>query len=205
MRISPIDEKIPNRHVKMILRGAWGSFQDHDEEEHEYRHEPRLYLVCSDLSNEATYALEWTVGTLLKDGDTLLAISAIEDEHAPKLAEHEEPSLEISMESLKAAQETNSTMSMLTRQTTNQEESALPEKKHLVPAYIARDERSRSRSGRATDRKADDRIKAVEKLESDLLRFVRKTTLQVRCMIEVIHCRSPRHLILNAVSSCPAC
>src|SRR5690606_26903458 len=32
------------------------------------------------LSSEAAYALEWTIGTVLRDGDTLLAISAMEED-----------------------------------------------------------------------------------------------------------------------------
>jgi len=198
LRFSPMEETIKDRTVKMIIRGDWASFQDAEEDEQAVRHEPRLYLVCSDLSNEASYALEWTVGTLLKDGDTILLISATEDEHASKQKEHEEPSLEVRLESAKAAEEANSTMYTLTRQTTNTEGKPDEPKARLAKA---RDPpRDVSRSGRAPSKKGNERIKAIEKLENDFLRFVRRTTLQVRCMVEIIHCRSPRHLILNAVS-----
>jgi len=199
LRFSPLEQTIKDRTVKMIIRGDWTSFQDAEEEEQGVRHEPRLYLVCSDLSNEASYALEWTVGTLLKDGDTILLISAMEDENASKQKEHEEPSLETRLESAKAAEEANSTMAALTRQTTNTEGKPDEPKSRL--AKIRDPNRSISRDGRTPSKKGDERIKAIEKLETDFLRFVRKTTLQVRCMVEIIHCRSPRHLILNAVSS----
>lgn len=201
LRVSPLDETIKDRTVKMIIRGDWNAFQDDDEEDLPSRHEPRLYLLGSDLSSEATYALEWTIGTLLKDGDTILIVNAVEDEHATKTAEFEEPSLEIKLESAKAAEEANTTMGTLTRQTTNQQsDDKYEESKKKKLNAIATHARSLSRSGPARSKTDSDRITSVDKLETDFLRFVRKTTLQVRCMIEVINCRSPRHLILNAVS-----
>lgn len=201
LRVSPLDETIKDRTVKMIIRGDWSAFQDDEEEELPSRHEPRLYLLGSDLSSEATYALEWTIGTLLKDGDTILIINAVEDENASKTAEFEEPSLEIKLESAKAAEEANATMDTLTRQTTGQQsDDKYEESKKKKLTAIAGHGRSLSRSSPARSKIDADRIAAIDKLETDFLRFVRKTALQVRCMIEVIHCRSPRHLILNAVS-----
>lgn len=200
LKVSPLDEKIKDRTVKMIIRGEWESFQDHEDEQQGYRHEPRFYLVCSDLSNEASYALEWTVGTLLKDGDTLLILSAFEDENAAKHKDkdHEEPSLEVRLESAKAAEEANSTMATLTRQTTNLEGGT---KRHSKSPLVGLSDhnRSTSRSSRPRTKRDEERIKAVDKIEADFLRYVRKTALQVRCMFEVIHCRSPRHLVLNAI------
>lgn len=205
LRVSPLDETIKDRTVKMLIRGNWNSFQEFEDEEQSIRHEPRLYLLGSDLSSEATYALEWTIGTLLKDGDTILIINAVEDENASKTAEFEEPSLEIKLESAKAAEEANTTMDTLTRQTTNQQsDGQYEESKKKRLSAITGHTRSLSRSSPARSKTDADRVNAIDKLELDFLRFVRKTTLQVRCMIEVIHCRSPRHLILNAVSPSPS-
>ena len=72
IKVSAMDELIKDRSVKMMVRGDWEAFQDFEDEDQQSRHEPRLYMVCTDLSLEATFALEWTVGTLLRDGDTLL-------------------------------------------------------------------------------------------------------------------------------------
>lgn len=205
VKTSPVDETVKDRSVKMIIRGEWESFQDVEDEETEFRHEPRLYLVCSDLSSEASHALEWTVGTLLKDGDTLLIISAIEDENAPKHKPDEEPSAEIKMESVKAAQQAGAVMESLTKQTTKTEgtkQELLNTKVASLKDATSRDARSQSRGSRspAASRKNRERVQAIEKLEQDYMKFVRKTTLQVRTMFEVLHCRSSRHLILNAVS-----
>ncbi len=45
----------------------------------------RTYLVAVDLSNESKYALEWTVGTVLRNGDTMRIVDAIErDDRVPR-------------------------------------------------------------------------------------------------------------------------
>ncbi|KAM6494209.1 Universal stress protein family domain containing protein [Amanita muscaria] len=40
----------------------------------------RRYLVASDLGEESRYALEWGIGTVLRDGDELLVVHVIENE-----------------------------------------------------------------------------------------------------------------------------
>lgn len=196
VRVSELDEKVKDRTVKLILRGDWAGCQDHENEEQGSRHEPRFYLICSDLSHEASYALEWTVGTLLKDGDTLLILNAHEDENASKHKDVEEPSVEVREESAKAAEETNKTLAVLTRQTTNQEGRLLTKSGLATGGH----QRSASAQARPRTKKDEEREKAIDKLEADFMKYIRKTALQVRCMFEVIQCRSPRHLVLNAVS-----
>lgn len=195
VRVSELDEKVKDRTVKLILRGDWAAFQDHEQEDQSNRHEPRFYLVCSDLSNEASYALEWTVGTLLKDGDTILILNANEDENASKHKDVDEPSMEVRMESAKSAEETNNTLAVLTRQTTNQEGKRLTKS----ALGVGQHQRSASAQARPRTKKDEEREKSIDKLEADFMRYIRKTALQVRCMFEVIQCRSPRHLVLNAV------
>ncbi|KAI0050385.1 adenine nucleotide alpha hydrolases-like protein [Auriscalpium vulgare] len=41
---------------------------------------PRCYVVASDMSDESRYAVEWGIGTVLKDGDTMLIVNVVEDE-----------------------------------------------------------------------------------------------------------------------------
>lgn len=38
----------------------------------------RSYLVASDLSEESYYAIEWAIGTVLRDGDDCVVVSVIE-------------------------------------------------------------------------------------------------------------------------------
>lgn len=40
----------------------------------------RRYVVASDLSEESRYAVEWAIGTVLRDGDDLLIVTVIENE-----------------------------------------------------------------------------------------------------------------------------
>lgn len=40
----------------------------------------RRYVVASDLSEEARYAVEWGVGTVLRDGDEMLVVTVVEND-----------------------------------------------------------------------------------------------------------------------------
>lgn len=51
---------------------------------HDASRRTRSYLVSVDLSPQAKYALEWTIGTVIRDGDTVRIV------HALDLAEREE-------------------------------------------------------------------------------------------------------------------
>lgn len=39
---------------------------------------PKRYIVASDGSAESSYAIEWTIGTVLRDGDEMLVVSVME-------------------------------------------------------------------------------------------------------------------------------
>jgi len=196
LSISPLDTKVPDRHVRMIIRGDWTKF--HKQAEAGER-SVRTYLACSDLSNEANYALEWTVGTILRDGDTLLCMYSIEDEHAGevtsdnKVTEAEKEQLH--QEGAQAGKDAMDVMEGLTRQTTNQDS---PSTSKFVPATEAKSATG-SVDSRNVGKKELERLKAIDEISQTFLKLVRKTSLQVRCMIEVIHCKSPKHLILGAI------
>ncbi|EXJ55104.1 hypothetical protein A1O7_08029 [Cladophialophora yegresii CBS 114405] len=192
---SQLDTTVAGRHVQMVLRGNWAQF--HQEAE-DGKRATRLYLLCSDLSVEASYAMEWVVGTMMRDGDTLLAIYAMEDENAAKTTEAEREVL--TAEGNKAGKDASDVMATLTRQTTQGGGTSigLGKEARYIPAVEA-ESLTGSVDARKVSRKEMDRLKAVEALKNDFLKLVRKTTLQVRCMIEVIHCKSPKHLILGAI------
>ncbi|THH27311.1 hypothetical protein EUX98_g6873 [Antrodiella citrinella] len=40
----------------------------------------KRYVLASDLSEESRYALEWSIGTVLRDGDELLIVTVVENE-----------------------------------------------------------------------------------------------------------------------------
>lgn len=196
LNISPLDSRVRDRHVRIVLRGDWVHF---NQESEAGRRTARLYLVCSDLSVEAMYAMEWVVGTMLRDGDTLLAIYAIEDENAGKTSEADREMLQA--EGTQAGKEASEVMATLTRQTTQGGGTSygLDSKNRYIPATEA-ESLTGSVDARKTSKKEMERLRAVEDITQNFMKLVRKTTLQVRCMIEVMHCKSPKHLILGAVS-----
>lgn len=196
LNISPLDSSVADRNVRIVLRGNWVHFH---EEAEAGRRTARIYLVCSDLSVEASYAMEWVVGTMLKDGDTLLAIYAMEDENAGKATEAEREVLQA--EGVKAGKDASEVMATLTRQTTQGGGTSfgLGSGKKYIPATEV-ESLTGSVDARKVSKKEMERLRAVEDITQNFIKLVRKTTLQVRCMVEVIHCNSPKHLILGAVS-----
>lgn len=56
----------------------------------------RTYMVSSDLSPQATYAMEWTIGTVLREGDILYVTQALGKDDEP----HEEKDREANCKAL---------------------------------------------------------------------------------------------------------
>ena len=191
---SPLDSSIPHRVIQTIIRGDFAEMQ---EEADDGTRRLRTYLVATDLSGEAAYALEWTIGTVLRDGDTLIAVYAVDEEIGTGMTGD---CLPIG-EGAKAMQDATAVMEKMT---------AASQKGSLIslPPLSRASLRSGSRKSSAacsTDSKAlskaeQERLHAIETLSETCLRFLRKTKLQVRIAIEVIHCKSPKYMITEAVS-----
>ena len=72
---SPITSTPANQCVgRTILCGEYGSIVNEAEESNKW---VQKFLFATDLSGEAQPALEWTIGTIFREGDTLMAIYAI--------------------------------------------------------------------------------------------------------------------------------
>ena len=188
---SPIDNSIRHRHIQTIIRGDFAQMQ---REAEEGTRRLRTYLVATDLSEEAAYALEWTIGTVLRDGDTLLAVYAVDEEVGTgKIGD----SLPIG-DGAKAMQDATAVMDKMTA--ASQKGPLMLSKAALRPgsrkssAALSADSTSRSRSNAEQER-----AHAIETLSETCLRFLRKTKLQVRVAIEVIHCKSPKYMVTEAV------
>lgn len=182
----------------MIIRGNWDKI---NKEAEAGERSIRTYLACSDLSNEATYALEWTIGTILRDGDTILCVYSIEDESAGTVSNNDNKVTDAEKERLhqegaQVGKDAMDVMEGLTRQTTNRENASTSK---FIPATEAKS-LTGSVDARKISKKEMERLRAIDEITQTFLRLVRKTSLQVRCMVEVIHCKSPKHLILGAVS-----
>ena len=188
---SPIDNSIPHRHIQTIIRGDFAQMQ---REAEEGTRRLRTYLVATDLSEEAAYALEWTIGTVLRDGDSLLAVYAVDEEVGTGKTGD---SLPIG-DGAKAMQDATAMMDKMT--VASQKGPLMLTKATLragsrkSSAALSTDSASRSRSNAEQER-----AHAIETLSETCLRFLRKTKLQVRVAIEVIHCKSPKYMVTEAV------
>ena len=205
INMSPLDVSVPNRNIRTILRGDYAKME---EEASEGRRRQRMYIVAVDLSDESAHALEWTIGTMLRDGDTLLAIYAIDEELSnSKASESEEKGgskdTSHAAEGAKTAQDTVQSMEKLTERTKQQPIIAWDPSMLQPSGYVPATE-TKSLSGsvdaRAVSRTELERLHAVENISQTSIRLLRKTRLQVRVTVEVLHCKSPKHVINEAVS-----
>lgn len=180
MSISPIQSS-PEAHrcVRQVIRGNYGKFQD-DAEKGLRRQ--RVYLVATDISEEAAYALEWTIGTVLRDGDTLLAVYAVDEETGIGGTE---------TGSTTAQQESDTLKKVLSNNPTH---SADPNGSSLANTVAATDA---DVEAMGTAEKA--RYQACVEVSDRCLKLLRKTRLQVRVVVEVFHCKSPKHMITEVV------
>ncbi|KAI4238910.1 MAG: hypothetical protein LQ349_000752 [Xanthoria aureola] len=198
---SPIDNITPQRAIRNILRGDYRGIQD---EAKAKRRKTRTYFVATDLSEEAAYALEWTIGTVLRDGDTLLAIYAIDEETGTgKMGDPDRiDGLELS-EGAKAMQDTTATMEKLTSETPRPPPVSQPGPGALAAIGFGtrarRDSEKGSKDGRLRTKDEAERLHAIDMIGETCMELLRKTRLQVRVTVEVISCKSPRHLITEAI------
>ncbi|KAL2851963.1 hypothetical protein BJY01DRAFT_260316 [Aspergillus pseudoustus] len=189
IQMSSVDNSVRNRSIRTIIRGDYANLQEDAEGG---RRRQRKYLVTTDLSEESVYALEWTIGTILRDGDTMFAVFAM----------HEETGTQIG-EGAKATQDVAAVVGSQTVETAqkSQNEAANP---NLPRALFSRlgsgtDSRPSSVDARALSKAEAERSHAVQIISQTCVRLLRKTLLQVRIAVEVIHCKSPKHMITEAI------
>lgn len=182
--MSAIDNRVPNRSIRTIIRGNFAGLQ---EEAEGGRRRQRKYLVALDLSEESEYALEWTIGAVLRNGDTMFAIYAMhEDMNASSVGVGD---------GAKAMRDAAAVVGTQTREATLNHGRALLGR--LGPGIVSK---STSADARASPTAEAERVRAVETISNKCISLIRKTLLQVRIAVEVIHCRSPKHMVTEAVS-----
>lgn len=187
------------RSIRTLYRGDFAKMQQEAEED---LRRVRKYLVATDLSDEAAHALEWTIGTVLRDGDTLLAIYCVDEETGinrtddpfnPVIAAAEKQAITAQAVSVAAAAEKPSSATMAGAVIHMPSPLAGP-----VRGSISRSA-ANSPAGRERNRAEAERYKAVGDITERVSKLLRKTRLQVRVVIEVIHCKSPKHLITEVI------
>lgn len=183
----------------------------------------RSYLVATDLSAEAAHALEWTIGTVLRDGDTLLAIYAIDEENIGEI--DTQKTVPQTIDSSFA----NSSLLSTRRKSVDKgkygRSNSSPARSNSVTRLDISDpggerlqdpldeaSRSACREGSYPDdaRVAEDSVReksksererwvAAEQISTLVTKLLKKTKLQVNVIVEVIHCKSPKHLLTEMV------
>lgn len=196
--MSSIDHSIPNRAIRTIIRGDYPRLQ---QEANEGLHRQRKYLVATDLSDESVYALEWTIGTILRDGDTLFAFYAIDEE--TNVSDAYPP-----LQPGEGARMTRDTTKVVGQQTDRTALRTQGGTSSLIPLSLSAyfggsSSRSNSVDSRSRSNGESERKRAIEAISQTCVKLLRKTKLQVRVAVEVIHCKSAKHLITEAVRSCP--
>ncbi|OAF62963.1 hypothetical protein VC83_00076 [Pseudogymnoascus destructans] len=181
------------RSVRTLFRGDFNQMQ----KEAEYQRRVRKYLVATDLSEEAAHALEWTVGTVLRDGDTLLAIYCVDEETGiipdTNIGSDDTATIEKQAASIASATHAIPPPS-ISSYSTMSSHSHIPS-----PLGTPRTDVSASPMSRDRPRTEQERHRAIEDITERVSKLLRKTKLQVRVVIEVIHCKSPKHLICEVI------
>jgi hypothetical protein len=237
MNVSPISSN-PKRHrcIRQILRGDYKTIA---KEAAQGLRRQRMYLVATDLSEEAAYALEWTIGTVLKDGDTLFAIYCAESEEGAESYNTKDTpragSVPESMESSavdigQGADMMNDTAEMVRMLSKDQGAVIIPAEEaythnktgstaSLDPNRLSANRRPSSPGPRSISRappqvqrlrRTDftgmkaleiERWKSAEAITERCIALLRKTKLQVRVVVDTFHCKVPREMITEVVSS----
>jgi nucleotide-binding universal stress UspA family protein len=204
--LSPIHSS-PEAHrcIRQILRGDFRKYQL--EAEQGLRRQ-RMYLVATDLSEEAAYALEWTIGTVLRDGDTLLAVYAVDEEAGTG----EDVSTTVTANNSVAIGEGSKQMNeaaAIVRTLSNEQGLVVPGERSAYRKSTdvggsrrsSSHVRTRSKSkGVYKDKAESERYHATQEISDRCIKLLRKTKLQVRVVVEVFHCKSPKHMITEVVS-----
>jgi nucleotide-binding universal stress UspA family protein len=184
-----VSTPVTSRSVRSIFRGDFAKMQ---QEALDNQRRVRKYLVATDLSEEAAHALEWTIGTVLRDGDTLLAIYCVDEELG--ISTNEGSADEHTKEQVAAIAAAASTPKMMPILTSVSAPSP------LGPGFLLETSSANaSPMGRAGGKAEHERHRAVQDITERVSKLLRKTKLQVKVVIEVIHCKSPKHLITEVI------
>lgn len=193
-----LDTPEAHRAIRIIYRGEYSKIVTAAEEEH---HRLRKYLVATDLSDESTHALEWAIGTVLRDGDTLIAIYCVDEETGIVKGEGAlVPDDAQAMREQAAAIQT-----MANSRVEPAQMMPVPELKRTAPLHLRNDSAGTPGSSPAPssrgerNRAVQERNHAVQFITDKILRLLRKTRLQVRVTVEVLHCKNPRHLVTEVI------
>jgi nucleotide-binding universal stress UspA family protein len=180
------------RTIRFIYRGDYQQVVDTSREEQQPL---RKYLVATDLSDESTHALEWAIGTVLRDGDTLMCIYCVDEEAGIGLTPPSQSPA--STDDINTITE-DATVAAAAGSTPPGNDDPVPQIQRAVALAPMADASSRPAS-RGRTRAEQDRILAVRAITDRVVKLLRKTRLQVRVTVEVLHCKTPKHVITEVI------
>lgn len=191
-----VDTPESHRTIQVITRGEYSKLVQEAEDEHK---RPRKYLVATDLSDESTHALEWAIGTVLRDGDTLLAIYCVDEETGIVPVDGES----VVPDQSKAMKEQAAAISVVANSKTPVTPGGSTLPLHVRPSPLSQvsvsDNSSPAPSSVERSKATEERFRAVHDIADRVTRLLRKTRLQVKVIVEVLHCKNPRHLITEVI------
>jgi len=196
-----MDTPEAHRTIQIITRGEYSKLVQEAEEEHR---PPRKYLVATDLSEESAHALEWAIGTVLRDGDTLLAIYCVDEETGIGAGDNGQvPDEPKAMKEQAAAINTvTSSKTPITPSGTNlplHQQRPWPLLSQPSDAGTASSISPAPSISKERQKAEEDRYRAVQSISERVTKLLRKTRLQVRVIVEVLHCKNPKHLITEVI------
>lgn len=184
--MAAIDNGVHNRSIRTIVRGNFSGLSDTIDGSRRRR---RKYLVATDLSEESVYALEWTIGTVLRDGDTIFAIYVMPEDSTSTSA------VQVG-EGAKVMKDATAVVGTQTKEVQNSGHGSRTILGRLGPGTASK---THSADSRASSMAEAERVRAVETVSQTCVKLLRKTVLQVRIAVEVIHCKNPKSMITEAI------
>ena len=174
-----VDNSKPHRTLQIIRRSlAPGAEIEADNNDRP----SRTYCLASDLSEEAEYALKCTIGSILRDGDTLCVTYAIGNGQGIPIGS--------GAKVMKDAADIDKAAPVSLK---------VSFAKKLLKALPSKSSTPKS-IDRAFSSPQLDRNHSIERLTRLCIGLLRKTPLQVKLVVEVVHCKDPRHCLLEVVS-----
>ncbi|KAI1815952.1 adenine nucleotide alpha hydrolases-like protein [Poronia punctata] len=188
------------RSIRIIYRGEFPKIQKEAEEEHRRL---RKYLVATDLSDESTHALEWAIGTVLRDGDTLIAMYCLDEEASGEAGSSVPDDTKTMKEQAGVVNVMAKATNVRTSQNSGSPSSFAFSRVTNSPRLRATDAGSAASSpapgSRGKTKNEEERERAILDITERVSKLLRKTQLQVRVIVEVIHCKNPKHLITEVI------
>ncbi|KAG8169918.1 hypothetical protein KVR01_000663 [Diaporthe batatas] len=167
------------RALRIIYRGDWRKVAQEAKEE---QRTLRKYIVASDLSDESTHALEWAVGTVLRDGDTMICLYCVDEEAGIAGADD-----------AKSVKDQGAALNVVA------DSKAPVTPGGSVLELQKADQSSESLATPIKSKAEEERHMAVQDITDRVEKLLRKTKLQVRVIVEVLHCKNPKHQILEII------